>query len=126
MIEPDDLPEQELFERKLEAAIARVAPPEGFAERVLARAYPATSSPMDASGRPLSIVARPRLWLALAACLLAAVLGLLGGQHRARERRRQEARARFEMSMAITRQTLEEVGRDTRRQLGAAGIQIEP
>ncbi len=118
--EPDDLAEQELFEREMKAVLARVAAPEGFAERVLARAYPVRNSK-----RPVFVV-RPRSWLALAASLLVAVLGLFGEQHHEREVRRREAQARFNMSMAITRQTLAEVGRDTRRQLGAAGIQLAP
>lgn len=125
MNEPDEFPEQELFERELEAALRPVAPPEGFAQRVLARAYPASAPPVSGSARPL-IVARPRLWLALAASLLAAVLGLLGEQHHTREMRRQQARARFEMSMAITQQTLADVARDTRKQMSAAGIQLAP
>ena len=120
MNEPDDLAEQELFEREMKAALARVAAPEGFAERVLARAYPVRNSK-----RPFFVV-RPKSWLALAASLLVAVLGLFGEQHHEREVRRREAQDRFNLSMAITRQTLAEVGRDTRRQLGAAGIQLAP
>lgn len=125
MNEPDEVSEPELFERELEAALERVAPPEGFAERVLARAYPASASPGWSSGRPFPVTP-PRLWLAVAAFLLVAVLGLFGEQHHTREVRRREARARFDMSMAITRQTLAEVGLDTRKQLSAAGIQLAP
>ena len=117
--------EQDAFERELEVALRRVAPPDGFAERVRAHAYPALASTPRGFERQV-LVARPRLWLALAACLLFAVLSFLGEQHHERKLRRQEAQARFEMSMAITRQTLAGVDREARQQLKAAGIELEP
>ncbi len=124
MNEPDELVEKAIFERELEAALARVAPPEGFGERVFARAYPASASPVRDSGRMLA-PARSRLWLALAASLLLAALGFLGQRHHKQARRR-EARVKFDLSMSITRQTLAGVGIETRKQLSAAGIQLEP
>ncbi len=125
MNEPNDFPEHEAFEHELQAALKRVSPPEDFAERVLARAYPNSASPVRSFGRP-TIVARLRPRLAIAASLLVAVVGLLGEQHHGREMRRREARAKFEMSMTITRQTLAKIDTDTRLQLGAAGIQVAP
>ena len=125
MDQSEEFLEEDVFERELEAALRRCDPPEGFAERVLAQAYPRTALAAR-KPRRADVGARWQLWLAFAACLLFALLGFIAEQHYARELRRQEARAKFELSMAITRQTLAVVDRETRKQLRAAGVELEP
>jgi len=110
------------FERELMQAMRAVDPPEGFADRVMARAQAAEKP----RARVLAMPWRGRFWMSGA--IAAAVLGgaLIGEQvHLRREReraelaqRRTEAAQQFETAMQITDQTLTQV----RAQLQQAGV----
>jgi type VI protein secretion system component VasF len=104
------------FEQELTLAMRGVDPPEGFAERVMARA--------QASEQPRAkIFAMPRrlpLWTsgAIAAAVLLGVF--FGVQTHLRHQREQVevAQQQFELAMRITDRTLEH----TRQQLQRAGV----
>ena len=106
------------FERVLTQAMRGVDPPEGFAERTMARAQ------AQASERPrakiLTMPRRMRSWAtgAIAATLLAGVF--VGDQvHVRRQRERAElAQQQFEQGIRITDETLDHV----RMQLQQAGV----
>jgi hypothetical protein len=106
------------FEEELSGAMRRVDPPEGFAERVMARAR-ANDKPR---ARIVRFPHRTRVWVsgAIAAALLAGVF--VAEQMRLRqERERTElARQQFEAAMRITGETLEQA----RQQLQQAGVRV--
>ena len=106
------------FEEKLSDAMRRVDPPEGFAERVMARAQ-ANDKPR---ARIVPFPRRARVWVsgAIAAALLAGVF--VAEQMRLRqERERTElARQQFEAAMRITGETLQQA----RQQLQQAGVRV--
>jgi hypothetical protein len=106
------------FEEKLSDAMRRVDPPEGFAERVMARAQ-ADDRPR---ARIVPFLRRARVWVsgAIAAALLAGVF--VAEQMRLRqERERTElARQQFEAAMRITGETLQQA----RQQLQQAGVRV--
>lgn len=106
------------FEQELTEAMRPVDPPEGFAERVLARAQ--TSEAPRA--RVLVMPRRLPSWAsgAVAAALL--VGAFFGEQVHLRHQREQAemARQQFDAAMQITGQTLEQA----RQQLQQAGISI--
>jgi hypothetical protein len=106
------------FEEELSDAMRRVDPPEGFAERVMARAQ-ANDKPR---ARIVPFPRRARVWVsgAIAAALLAGVF--VAEQMRLRqERERTElARQQFEAAMRITGETLQQA----RQQLQQAGVRV--
>ena len=106
------------FEQELAQAMRGVDPPEGFAERVLARAQ-ASERPR---ARVLAMPARLRLWAsgAIAAALLVGVFA--GDQLHARHQREQAqlAQQQFEAGVRITDEALEH----TREQLAQAGVRF--
>jgi hypothetical protein len=120
--QPEDLyqPDPHL-EQQLTQVLRPVAPPEGFADRVMARSQ---SSELAANAIPAAKVivmpSRSNRWAsgALAATLLLAAL--LTQQTHARHQRKQAERAQeqFEAGLRITGETLEQV----RLQLRQAGI----
>ena len=95
-----------------------VDPPEGFADRVMARAQ----LPAPAQAKVVRMQPRARPWIsgAIAAALLAGVY--VGDQmHLHHERERAElAQQQFETAMRITDETLDHV----RLQLQQAGVRI--
>jgi len=105
------------FERNLTQALRPVEAPEGFADRVIARA----KAPAPASGKVIRMPLRTRMWAtgAIAAALLTGVFG--EQTHVRRERQKEElAQQQFEAAMRITDQTLD----DVRVQLQQAGVSI--
>lgn len=111
------------FERELVRAMRRVDAPEGFAERVMARARTASQAGAVVIPRWRSV----RVWTsgAIAAAVLAGVF--VGEQvHVRRERERAElarqelARQQFDVAMRITGETLEQA----REQMQEAGVRI--
>ena len=122
MNQPEELVPRE-FERELTLALHRVAPPDGFAGRVLARLESAQTEPaVPVRAKVVMMTPRPRIWAsgALAATLIGAAL--IGQQVRVRHQRQQVAIAQqqFETAMRITDQTLEQ----TRQQLQQAGVEL--
>jgi len=106
------------FEQQLTQAFRLVAPPEGFAGRVVARVQSSAPAPEGAIWR----TPRSRIWAsgALAASVLA---GLLFAQQAHVRRQRQEAERaehQFDVAIRITDEALEQ----TRRQLQQAGVDI--
>jgi hypothetical protein len=106
------------FEEELTQAMRAVDPPEGFAERVLAR--------VDASEAPrarvLTMPVRVRLWASGAAAAAMLAGAYLGEQAHLRHQREQAALAQqqFETAMRITDQALEHA----RQQLRQAGVEL--
>lgn len=113
--QPDESFKQ--LEQYLTEALRRVDAPEGFADRVMARARRA-----PARAKILTMPLRARAWLggAIAAALLAGVF--VGDQvHERRERERADtAQRQFEAGMRITDAALEH----TRDQLRRAGVLV--
>jgi hypothetical protein len=118
------------LERYLTQALRPVAPPNGFAERIMARIEPAS----PAHAKPILTMIRPRRWAnwtsptswtvwssgAIAAALLVGFL--IAGQIQARHRRQQAefAEHQFELALRITGETLDQ----TRQQLRQAGVDL--
>ncbi len=106
------------FEQELTQAMRGVDPPEGFAERTMARAQ-AGEAPR---ARVLTMPHRLRLWAsgAIAAALLAGAY--FGEQAHLRHQREQAelAQQQFEEGIRITDSTLEHV----RMQLAQAGVRF--
>jgi hypothetical protein len=108
----------EELERYLSQAMQRVDAPEGFADRVMARA----KAEAPARAKVLMMPVRSRVWVgsAIAAMLMAGVF--VGDQ--ARERRQREraeqAQRQFEAGIRITDAALEH----TREQLMRAGVRV--
>jgi len=118
---PGDLnrPEESFaeFEQHLTVALQRVDPPEGFADRVMARAALAGSAPAKV------IRMRPRRAWASGAIAAAVLVGALGGEQvrlRHQRERAERAQRQFDTAMRITDQTLEHV----REQLQQAGVTV--
>jgi tellurite resistance protein len=104
------------FEQELAQAMRAVDPPEGFADRVMARAQ----SPAPAEAKVVRMQPRARPWIggAIAAALL---LGVYTGEQAHQRRQREKAiraEQQFDEGMRITDATLEHV----RLQLQQAGI----
>lgn len=116
MNQPEETPTQ--FEQQLTHAMRAVDPPEGFAERVLARAQAAEQP----RARVLAMPRRRPLWAsgAIAAALLVGVF--IGEQTHLRHQREQAelARQQFEAGMRITDEALDH----TREQLAQAGVRF--
>ena len=104
------------FEQELTQAMRGVDPPEGFADRVMARAQ-ASERPR---ARVLQMPARLRMWAsgAVAAALLAGCY--FGEETRLRHQREKAelAQRQFDTAMRITDETLDHV----RLQLQQAGV----
>ena len=116
MNQPEEIFTQ--FEKELKEAMRAVDAPEGFAERVLARA----EASVLPRARVLTMPHRLRSWTggAIAAALL---VGAFTGEevHLRRQRERAElAQRQFETAMRITDRTLEHV----RQQLQQAGVTV--
>lgn len=117
---PADSLEQDLF-----TALRHVDAPEGFADRLMARALqePAPASRAASRGKLLARpVVRPWLGGAVAAALIAGLFATETAMehHRARERRVQQATEQFETAERITDHALEQA----RRQIDQAQRQI--
>ena len=116
MNQPDPLNQPESFaelEQQLTRGLRPVAPPEGFADRTIARLQPA------APARAKVVTMRPRLWAsgAIAATLLAGVF-VADETHVRHQRQKAElAQQQFDAAIRITDQTLDHV----RQQLQQAG-----
>lgn len=95
------------LEQRLREALRPIAPPAGFAQRVMA-ARARRDAERPRSGGPAWLAVR-RPWLSAAAALVLAVLlvgtGLWGSQ-RAQEHRAREARAQVLEALRISSQTL--------------------
>jgi len=105
------------LEQSLTAALERVDPPEGFADRVMARTEPSGSAPAKV------IRMKPRRVWASGAIAAAVLVGAFTGEevHLRHQRERAElAQRQFETAMRITDQTLERV----RQQLQQAGLSV--
>jgi type VI protein secretion system component VasF len=106
------------FEQELTQAMRGVDPPEGFADRVLARAEASEAPP----ARVLPMPRRRPLWTsgAVAAALLVGVF--VGDQIHLRHQRErvEQAQQQFEAGMRITNETLDHV----RVQLEQAGVTV--
>ena len=105
------------LERQLTQALRPVGPPDGFADRILARAQ--ASAP--ATAKVIQMPLRRRAWAsgAIAAALVAGVFGY--ESHVRYERQQAEvAQQQFEAAMRITDQTMQHV----RQQLQQAGVSV--
>ena len=106
------------FEQELTQAMRAVDPPEGFADRVMARAQ----SPAPAQAKVVRMQPRARPWIggAIAAVLLAGVF-VADEVHVRRQRERGElAQQQFEAGLRITDEALQH----TREQLARAGVRF--
>lgn len=105
------------FEENLTQALRPVDPPEGFADRVVARSQSAPGL-----AKVIRMPLRTRAWAsgAIAATLFVGVF--LGGQAHVREQKRkaEQAQQQFDAAMRITDQTLDHV----RAQLQQAGVSM--
>ena len=112
MKQPEEMSNE--FEQELARAMRGVDPPQGFADRVMARAQ----ADVPVRAKVLWMPRRVRQWTegALAAALLAGVF--LGEQAHLRHQREQAAQQQFEQAMRITNRTLEHV----QQQLWDAGV----
>ncbi len=110
------------FEQELRVALQRVAAPEGFAERVMARA---AATPVRIPQHTRAALGRWAQWRVWTAGALAAgvAIGYIGAE-RARERREQQRAAvvqrQFDEAMRVTSQALDH----TRAQLARAGFRL--
>jgi hypothetical protein len=116
------------FERELAGALRRVDAPEGFAERVMARAgaEATAESPIEPvtpmRAKVLAMPWRPTWWASgtIAAALLAGVFVAQQKHDRDQRQQAEVAQQQFDAAMRITSETLEQ----TRLQLQQAGVQI--
>jgi hypothetical protein len=113
--QPDELNTE--FERNLAQALRPVDAPEGFADRVMARAQGSTPGAAKVIRMPL----RTRMW-ATGAIAAALVAGVFAEQTHVRHQREKAelAQQQFEAAMRITDQTLDHV----KQQLQQAGVSI--
>jgi hypothetical protein len=110
------------LETRLRQELGRVAAPEGFADRVMARASAQRRgrvAPRLAELRPL---VQQRIWLAVAAAVLVAVSAgfAVRLEDRIAQQRQERAKAaraehQFELAMQVTGRTLENVQERIRR-----------
>jgi hypothetical protein len=110
------------LERELTQALLHVSPPDGFAQRMMARIQP-PGQPLTAINRAKALpMRRSRLWAsgALAATLLAAAFFTQQTHARHQQQKAERAQQQFEAGIRITDNTLEHV----RQQLQQAGVQI--
>lgn len=101
------------FERELEESLKRVAPPEGFADRVMARVS-GHAAPEQRQPRLLVLPLRTgHAWRAVAAVALVGVLlGAAEVAHERQEKRQAEmVQQKFDIAMQITQKTLDGVSR---------------
>lgn len=106
------------FEQELTCAMRQVAPPDGFAERVMARVQ--ESDPV--SGRVLMMKLRPQVWIrgTIAAALLVGIFFAEEAHIRHQREEAELAQKQFEVAMRITDRTLQHA----RQQLWDAGIRL--
>jgi hypothetical protein len=113
-------PEESLtkFEQELTQAMRAVDAPEGFAERVMARAQAKERLP----ARVYALRPAARVWMsgAIAAALLAGVFVADEVRVRHQRERAELAQRQFEAGIRITDETLEH----TREQLAQAGVRF--
>ena len=95
------------IEQRLKNDLERVAAPDGFADRVMARVRAREHGRLHPMPRRM-----PHVWQAIAAVtLIAVLLGGVDAIHRRQEQRRAEViQHQFEMAMEITQRTLDGVG----------------
>ena len=113
MKQPEELNSE--FERNLTQALRPVDAPEGFAERVIARAQ--RSAPP--AGKLIQMPLRTRMWAtgAIAAALLTGVFAQQ--THVRHERQKAElAQQQFDAAMRITDQTLDDVRQQLQHSIG--------
>jgi hypothetical protein len=106
------------LEQQLTLALQPVAPPDGFADRVVER----LQSSVPARAKIIQMPLRSRMWStgAIAAALLLGVFVAQQTHVRHQRERAERAQQQFEAAMRITDQTLEHV----RQQLQQAGVSI--
>lgn len=103
------------FERELEESLKRVAAPEGFADRVMARV---SGHAAPEQRQPRLLVLRTGLaWRAVAAvALLGVLLGAAEVAHERQEKRQAKmVQQKFDIAMQITQKTLDGVSRRIRQ-----------
>jgi hypothetical protein len=107
------------FEQELKRAMCGVYPPEGFAERTIARTQ--ASAPLRR--KILTMKLSPRVWAsgAMAAALLVGVFCAEEAHLRHQRVEAELARRQFEVAMRITDRTLQHV----RQQLWDAGVRAD-
>jgi hypothetical protein len=110
--------EREQFEQDLTRALRRVDAPEGFADRVMARAREQQRPP----ARVFVMQRRQQAWLggAIAAALLLGVFGAEQIEQRQQRERAMMAQQQFEAGIRITDDALDHA----RDQLERAGVEV--
>lgn len=103
---------EERLDRELARILQRMDAPDGFAERVMARAT------AERRGKVLTFP-RPRLWVggAVAAML---VMGLFAGERVHQQREQERANQQFEAAMRVTDHALDQA----QEQLERAGLKL--
>jgi hypothetical protein len=120
--QPEELTSE--FEARLDLALTQalraVDAPDGFADRLLARA----AQDAKPTARVLPMPARLRNWTvgAIAAGMLFG--GVAGEQRYQRHRREQAAERQFETALQITAETMQQTMQQTREQLAQSGLQV--
>lgn len=106
------------FEARLTRALCRVDAPQGFADRVMARALVEERS----TGRIVTMKPRQQAWIgaAIAAALLVCVFGAEQVQQRQQRERAALAQQQFEAGIRITDDALDHA----REQLERAGVGV--
>jgi hypothetical protein len=104
------------FEARLTQALRPVAAPEGFADRVMARAAQSASP----RARIFAMPSRARMWAITATAAALLFGGVLGEQSHLRRQRRQAAERQFEAGLSITAEAMQQ----TREELQESGIQL--
>jgi hypothetical protein len=107
------------FEQELKQAMRAVDPPEGFADRLMARVEAPGAS---VRSKVLTMARRPQTWVGGAVAAAVLVGALVGDQAHVRRQREKtlQAQQQFEAAMRITGETLDEA----RQQLQRAGVPV--
>jgi hypothetical protein len=104
------------FEARLAQALRPLAAPEGFAERVMARA---AQSPAPRA-RIFAMPSRARMWAVTATAAALLFGGVLGEQSHIRHLRQQAAERQFEAGLSIAAEAMQQ----TREQMQESGVQL--
>jgi hypothetical protein len=104
------------FEARLAQALRPLAAPDGFADRVMARAAQSTAP----RARIFAMPTRTRMWAITATAAALLFGGVLGEQSRIRHQREQTAERQFEAGLTITAEAMQQ----TREQLRESGVQL--
>lgn len=108
------------LERELRQALRPVAPPAGFADRVIARAHAEVAAQPKRARILIFPQLRSRVWIpsAVAAMLLVGVAGEQAHERMEQRRRAEEAQKQFETALQVTDRALDHA----RQQLQRAGV----